>query len=155
MEQEARRAATQRDSDSYWARTHRTHGQAPQGQMLDRLRGALGLGPRDHLAAAAAKMERMEAAEAAARGTAAAPAKPPSLVAEASGKSATPVPSRTHSASIALKAQSSAGGEAPLPNVQPRAPQPQQRAMAAPSWASRDSRAPPKPGMFGKWFASS
>lgn len=163
MQLEARRAATQRDSDRYWAA--RTHSQAPQGHMLGRLRGALGLGPRDHLAAAAAKMEKMEAAETAAKSATAA-AQPPPLVADASSKSvgsskaATPAPSRAHTASIALQAQSSTGNEAPLPVVELRTPRPSQgpanagsRAAAAPTWATRDSGSQPKPGMFHKWFA--
>ena len=105
---------------------------------LDAMRGALGLGPKDHLAAAAAKMEAAEAASV----TTPLPAE--DYNAPSSGNPSPPA---------SVYSKFFAGSEAPLTTVvvrtqQQPAQQQQRPAGPAPSWASRDPAAQQKSGGF-------
>ena len=107
---------------------------------LDAMRSALGLGPKDHLAAAAAKMEAAEAA------SVATPLPAADYNAPSSGNPSPPA---------SVYSENSAGSEAPLTTVVVRTQQAQQAhqqqqrpAGPAPSWASRDPAAQQKSGGF-------
>ena len=105
---------------------------------LDALRGALGLGPKDHLAAAAAKLDAAEAA------SVTTPLPAADYNAPSSGNPSPPA---------SVYSEASAGSEAPLTTVVVRTQQAQQQqqqraAGPAPSWASRDPGAQQKSGGF-------
>lgn len=116
---------------------------APNLPNLDRLREALGLQPRDHLAAAAARLDAAEAAEAAASASMPLPTADYNASSSGGPSPARSVTSETHTA----------GSEVPLTGgntVVVRAPAP---AAAGPSWATRDPGAPaPKGGLFSGLF---
>lgn len=118
----------------------------PRLPNLDALRSKLGLGPRDHLAAAAARVDAAEAA------TSAATQLPAADFNAASSGRPSPAPSS------AADSRPAAGSDAPLSTVVVRAQadaQAQAGVPARPSWAARDpgAQAAPKSGIFGSFFS--
>ena len=144
---DARRAASQKQLDRVLARSAKAAAQPPSS--MDRMRAALGLPPRDHLAAAAARVDAADAA--------AARASKAKLSTDGSSSGGAVTLQATTPAQPAGAAAAAAAAAAPAEELQtvvvrqapgtPRAAA--AAAAAAPSWATRDPGQPErKRGFF-------